>query len=78
MLKCDKCVREFETPKSLSSHKAWHTRKENKRKDRLAGILSTPEPQPVSKIDIDLSPEGHLKVSIKKANRIHEEFEAEL
>lgn len=78
MLKCDYpgCIKEFETPKSLSSHRAWHTRKERSRIGSIASILSTPIPQPVSQVKIELDSEGNLKIDIKKENKTEEEFES--
>lgn len=75
MVKCEVCGKEFPTERSLSSHKAWHTRKDKKQTMSLAEILNTHIPPDFKRrINLEIDSSGSLKLGIEVEPTVGEEI----
>jgi len=73
MINCAICGREFKNKRGFHTHLKKHkgeegkSKREKERRDSVLGsILAYIPPTPIQKLELELSPEGYLKLSVKK------------
>jgi len=80
MVNCAVCGKEFKNRRGFKDHMKKHNRGEETSKEPSRTYLESllepiSLPTPIQKLDLELSPEGHLKISIKKELLTKEELE---
>lgn len=76
MINCPMCGKEFKNRRGYSSHIGTHKKQDRKEaKTGLEALLTYIPPTPIHNVEMEVSPEGNIRIRIKKELVTKEELD---
>lgn len=75
MINCPMCGKEFKNRRGYSSHIGKHRKGEKATERNLESLLEYIPPIPIHNVEMEVSPEGNIRIRIKKELVTKEELD---